>query len=82
MLLCGCDPMAGILAQDVQDLLAGSGAPVGVARCVVCVAPPPHAWSTPLSVASTRPAASLSLKATPVRAVPGLLRSMVEVQWR
>jgi len=72
VLFCVPAAMPVTFTENAQELLAAIVPPVRLITLVACVAvivPPPQVPVRPLGVATTRPAGSVSLKATPVSAV-------------
>ena len=70
--------MPSTFTENVHDPEAASVAPdrlITLVACVAVIVPPPQVPLRPLGVATTKPAGSVSLKPTPVNAVPafGLL---------
>src|SRR5262249_7213640 len=80
-----CKPAAVpvTFTEKVQELLAGIVPPdklLTLVPCVAVIVPAPQVPLSPLGVEITRPAGSVSLKATPLRATVVLLFWMVKVK--
>lgn len=72
MLFCAPAAVPFTFAENVQEVFAPRAAPVKLTTPVPAVAvivPPPQVPANPLGVATTKPAGSVSLKLTPVRAI-------------
>src|SRR5262249_11778304 len=81
VLFCWPAAVPVTLMAKVQEELAASVAPdrlITLVPCVAVMVPPPQEPLKPLGVATTRPAGSVSLKATPVSVVVVLLFWMVK----
>jgi len=82
VLFCVPAAMPVTLTENVQELLAAIVPPLRLITLVPAVAvivPAPHVPVRPLGVETTRPAGSVSLKATPLSAVVVLLFWMVKL---
>src|SRR5205814_10602755 len=69
--------------EKLQELLAARVAPVRLTEpepAAAVIVPPPQEPVRPLGVATTKPAGSVSVNATPVRAVPVLGLVIVNVR--